>query len=527
MRKVSGYGVLVVVVVAAALAGLDLYVRSLSPRAKARVTKAIGERFDADVTLGGLQLSLFTPSATGGSLVVRHRGWNDRHPLIYISHFSAESTFFNLFFQRDKVRLLTIEGLQIHVPHRGQSASKTTRQEGEEIETNQPGKDRTQLKIGIATIVADGTQLEIEPKDPGKEPLRFDIRKLKLHSVGPGQPMRFESVLHNPKPPGLITTHGHFGPWQKEDPRATAVSGEYEFRNADLSVFKGISGILSSTGAFDGVLQHIQVRGQTDTPDFALRKRGSPVHLQTTFRSIVNGMNGDTILDNIDARFLHSEFICKGDVSKKSGRDGKTVNLLAVTKQNARMEDILTLVMADKAPFMTGAVQFQSKILIPPGPEAVIDKLRLDGDFKLTSAVFTSPKVNGKIATLSDRARGITKDEEDKIPQQTIASGLSSKFSMEGGTLALRSLLFCVPGASVKLNGTLNLPSRRLDLKGLFLMRATLSDTQSGLKHWLLKPIDPLFEKDGAGLELPFDVTGTQDHPTLSVSAFHHTFRVK
>jgi hypothetical protein len=58
-------------------------------------------------------------------------------------------------------------------------------------------------------------------------------------------------------------------------------------------------------------------------------------------------------------------------------------------------------------------------------------------------------------------------------------------------------------------------------------MQATLSDTQSGLKHWLLKPVDPFFEKDGAGLELPFDVTGSEDHPTLSVSAFHHTFEVK
>lgn len=528
MRRVSGYGALVVAVIVATLVGLHAYVRSLSPRAKARVIKETSDRFDADVTLGSLQLSLFpSPSVTGGPLIIKHRGWNDPSPLIYISRFSADSTFFNLFFQRDKVRLLTVEGLRIHIPRRGESASKTVRRDDEEIETNQPGSDRTQLKIRIATIIADGTQLYIDPKQEGKEPLRFDITKLQLHSVGAAQPMRFDAVLHNPKPPGLINSSGRFGPWQREDPRATAVSGNYEFSKADLSVFKGIRGTLSSTGSYSGVLQHIEVSGQTDTPDFALRDRGSPVHLRTTFQSTVNGMNGDTILENVDARFLNSEFICKGDISKANGRNGKTVNLFAVTKDNARMEDILQLVMADRAPLMTGNVQFQSKIVIPPGPKKVIEKLQLNGQFQLISATFTNPGVNEKMTTLSDRARGITKDKEATMPKQTIASDLNAHFRLQDGTISLTPLVFDVPGASVRLNGTFNLPSHGLDLKGLFRMQATLSETQSGVKRWLLKPIDPLFEKDGAGVELPFDVTGSQEHPTLAVSAFHHTFKVK
>jgi hypothetical protein len=528
MRKVLICGGLAIAVVAAAVWGIHNYVRGLGPRARAHVVKALSDRFDADVSLATLQLYLFpSPRAVGTSLSIRHRGWPDSQPLIAIKSFTADATFFNLFFLRYDVRLLRLEGLRIHVPHRGPSTTRTTKEDDEVVETKQPGGDRTQLGIQIAEIIADGTQLQIDPKDASKDPLQFDIGKLQLRSVGQARPLRFDAVLKNPKPPGLINSSGEFGPWQKEDPRTTAVFGKYDFRNADLSVFNGLRGILSSHGTYGGVLQHIEVQGETDTPQFALRKRGSPVHLRTKFRSVVNGMTGDTILDTVDARFLNSEFLCKGDVTRQVGKSGKTVNLVAFTRKTARMEDILHLVMDAKTPFITGDVDFQSKIVIRPGHEEIIRKLQLNGQFHLTSGVFTNQDVNEKIVTLSNRARGIPKSEQARLPQQTVASDFSGQFKLDNGVLSLSKLSFAVPGATVTLHGIYNMPSRSLDLKGLFRMGATLSETQSGLKHWLLKPLDPVFEKDGAGLELPFDVTGSQEHPTLSVSAFHHTFRVE
>ncbi len=490
----------------------------------------MSERFDADVTLDSLQLSLFpTPTVTGGALSVQHHGWNDSHPLIYIRRFTADSSFIDLFLQEDQVHLVRLEGLEIYLPHRGNATSKTIREDDEDIESGQPGSDRTRLRIGIQTIIANGTQLEIAPKEAGKDPMRFDIQQLTLHSVGSSQAMRFEAALRNPKPPGLINTQGRFGPWQKADPRATGLSGDYTFEGADLSVFKGIGGILSSTGSYGGVLQHIEVKGQTDTPDFVLRRKGTPVHLRTTFQATVNGMNGDTILENVDARFLQSEFICKGDVSRAENGKGRRVALYAVTGKSARMQDILQLVMGDEKPAaLTGNVQFQSKIVIPPEKEPVIDKLQLNGQFHLTAATFTSPKVNEKLATLSNRARGITaRQQQEQSPQQTVASEMSAKFDLKNGTISLRPLSFRIPGATVNLNGTFNMPSRTMQLAGLFRMQSTLSDTQSGVKHWVLKPIDPLFEKDGAGVQLPFEVKGTQEQPVLSVLALHHTFKVK
>jgi hypothetical protein len=51
-------------------------------------------------------------------------------------------------------------------------------------------------------------------------------------------------------------------------------------------------------------------------------------------------------------------------------------------------------------------------------------------------------------------------------------------------------------------------------------MQATLSKTQSGIKHWLLKPVDPFFKKDGAGFVLPIKITGTKDHPQFVAEVF-------
>jgi hypothetical protein len=57
-------------------------------------------------------------------------------------------------------------------------------------------------------------------------------------------------------------------------------------------------------------------------------------------------------------------------------------------------------------------------------------------------------------------------------------------------------------------------------------MKATLSDTQSGIKHWLLKPLDPIFKKDGAGFEVPVEITGTKDQPEVGTQVFHKTIHV-
>lgn len=501
-------------------------VQDFGPEARQRVIQALEQRFDADVDLKSLKLSIYPhPEAVGEGLSIRHKGWPDAHPLIYIRRFVARTDYDTVIARRNHVDLVRLEGLEIHIPPRGSSSLIQGSEENHQVEPDQPGQDTTRFQFLIETIVADGMLLEIEPKIEGKQPLQFQIEKLRLHSVGPGRAMAFNAKLTNARPPGLIDTAGTFGPWQKDDPRATAVSGNYNFQNANLGVFKGISGILSSTGTYHGVLQHINVDGETDTPRFALKGGGDPVHLTTKFHSVVNGTDGDTILDPVDAHFLSSEFICRGGIVHQSGAEGKTVSLNAVTT-HARMEDILHLIVGRGKPFLLGDVDFRSSIGIPPGHQDVLDKLRLAGQFAISAAQFTSPEVERKLLTLSDRARGISKEEERDQPSQTVASDFKGHFVLDSGVTSFSDLSFSVPGAAIQLAGKYNLRTEQIDMNGQFRMDATLSDTQSGVKHWVLKPFDRFFQKDGAGFEIPISVSGTKRSPEIGADVFHKHFTI-
>ncbi len=521
MNRTLKYGLLgVSVLTIGTMLWTSFYVKTLGPRLRVRVIEALNERFDADVELKSLDVQLYPqPQVSGEGLSIRHRGWNEAHPLIAVRRFQAATNYLTLAAGDNKVSLVTLEGLEIHLPPRGSKDRHIP------PPLNKQGAN--EFRFLIQKMVANGALLEIEPKVPGKDPLQFEIHELTIHALGPGQPMQFVSKLVNAKPPGLIDTTGRFGPWQRDEPRSTPVSGDYKFEHADLGVFKGISGILSSVGEYHGELQHIEVNGKTDVPDFSLQPKGDPVRLNTRFHSIVDGTNGDTLLDPVDATFLQSEFVCRGGVVQLPGRTGKTVSLLAVPK-HARMEDILKLVIGGKQPIVKGDVNFQTKIEIPPGRERVIDKLKLDGSFTLQQAFFTNPNVQRRLNELSERARGISKQESERdgVPTATAASDLRVRFKLNGGVTTLSLVSFRVPAARVDLAGVYNMINEKVDIKGKFAMQAKLSDTQSGLRHWLLKPLDPIFKKNGAGFEVPIEITGTKDQPEVGTTILHKKIRI-
>ena len=46
-------------------------------------------------------------------------------------------------------------------------------------------------------------------------------------------------------------------------------------------------------------------------------------------------------------------------------------------------------------------------------------------------------------------------------------------------------------------------------------LQATLSQMTTGFKSKLLRPIDPLFRRDGAGTVLPIGISGTRGEPSF------------
>src|SRR5262249_22989033 len=159
-------------------------------------------------------------------------------------------------------------------------------------------------------------------------------------------------------------TRGQLGPWNRDDPGLTPAAGKYVFSNAQLNDFKGLGGVLSSTGDFTGVLQRLDVDGQTNTPDFSLDIANHPMPLQTQFHAIVDGTNGNTLLDPVRAKLGDSVIEARGGVYKPKGEGGRTVELRASAKE-ARLEDLMRLTVSQAKPPMLGFATFQTEIVIP------------------------------------------------------------------------------------------------------------------------------------------------------------------
>ena len=457
---------------------------------------------DYDTTIAGLQVRAFPGLQVNiHGLVLRQKDRPAAPPLITVQDVSMSAGWFQL--ARKHAGRVNLNGLKIQVPPRRESQVR----------------ERGSSKIAgfvIDEIVADGTILRVFPKNPDKEPLEFEINRLRLQGAGPDQPMAFQAVLQNAKPPGEIHSDGKFGPWIAEEPAATPVSGAYTFRNANLGVFKGISGTLSSDGNYQGVLDHINVEGQTDTPDFTLSVSGQPVDLKTQFRAVVDGTDGNTYLDPVTGQFGHSTVVARGSIAGERGKKGKTVALDA-TVTNGRLEDMLRLGVKADRPAMTGAISFHSKIVIPPGDVDVAEKLQLDGAFEVAKARFSELNVQEKVNSISHRGKGDPEESADV----SVASDFSGRFKLGNGILTLATLRFAVPGVRVALDGTYGLVDQKLDLHGTASLEAKLSQTTTGFKSFLLKAIDPLFAKKNVGAVLPIKIGGTASSPSFGLDLGH------
>ncbi len=396
-------GVLLAIVVVGGL--LVLYLLTIPAPVESwlqdRIVLALREHYQSDVQLQNLHATLIPEfEASGDALIIPGKNAVGLPPLIMVKHFEVRAGVMELLRKPVHLSYLRLEGLQINVGPKGSPAS-------------QPAKPTSHTRLAnfeIDKVDADGTVLYVHRKDPSKEPMEWDLRKLMLRSAGVGQPMKFTAELTNPTPPGLIETTGKFGPWNMDEPSATPVSGNYDFQHADLSVFNGVSGILSSKGAYTGMLQNIVVDGTTDVPDFMLDRGGHEVHLTTEFHAVVDGTNGDTYLQPVKAHFLHSEVVTNGDVSGKPGQHGKTITL-NVDMEQAYVQDVLNLASKSDPPLLTGRMKLKANLEIPPGNEPVLRKLVLGGKFNVTEARFNNQKIENAIAELSRRGRGLDKDD--------------------------------------------------------------------------------------------------------------------
>lgn len=484
--------------------------QQVRPHARGWVEHWLEAKYQSDVDLAQFDISVWPRvHVEGAGLVLRYHGRTDLPPLLAIRHFHVDTSLRHLLRAPRHVDHVHVEGMQINLPPRGSSASPM----GDAAHGTGGGSEAG--SIVVDEVVADKVILMILPKKEGNSPQDYDISQLVMRTGGEHGSMKYHAILANPVPPGDINSTGTFGPWASSEPSDTPVTGNYTYEGADLSVFHGIGGILSSQGRFAGPLDTLQVEGTTDTPDFVVTSGGHKIHLTTKFKATVDGTNGDTRLEPVEARFRSTVLITRGSVEGKPGQHGKTI-ALDLSSKEARLEDLLRLAVKGD-PTMTGGVRLNTRFILPPGTADISDRLFLDGNFEIDAAHFTNPNVQQKFDQLSNRSRGQTgSDDQDN----NVASGMKGKFRLATGQITFSDLNFHVPGAQIQLAGTYGIDQGVMDFHGQLFMDAKLSQTMSGPKSFFAKVLDPFFSKNGHGTVLPIKITGTVDQPQYGLD-FH------
>jgi len=506
-------GVLVAFLVVIAVC-VSVVISRVEPILRRRVIETLSARFHSRVELASLHVFIADEVHVSGSGLQIYGATDPNpyepgvQPILLIKEFDFSTPLRDLFREPMRVQTVNVNGMSLNIPPKENRQQMTDMRKGS-------GK----MSIAVGQFICIDTKLLINTLKPGKPPLEFDISSLKMKDIGPGHPLHFEATLVNPKPVGNIQSSGEFGPLQEFSPRDTPVQGDYSFSNADLGTLKGIGGILSSTGKYQGSLGHIVVDGATDTPDFRIAISGHPVPLHTDFHAIVDGTDGDTYLEPVKARVLQSSFTASGKIVRVQSPHGHDIELNVVLDR-ARIEDLLQLGVKTDPPVMTGRVEMKTTLSLPPGAPDVANRLKLAGNFRVPDAHFTNPSVQGKIDSLSLRSQGKAKLAREH-PAENVASDLQGTFRLDDGVLSFSALRFVIPGTHADITGQYSLDGNTFDFHGTLRLDAKLSQMTTGWKSLLLKPVDPFFQKGGAGTEVPFKVTGTRSEPHFGLDFGH------
>jgi AsmA-like C-terminal region len=466
----------------------------------------------------GRGLRIWPPAQVAGVGVPVPQGAGE--PLIQVAEFRFHVPLRYHQGQPVHVSAVELKGLEVDLPPHSHFLHPA----------GEPRHGESRLKfsaVRVDRVESTRALLVLETDKPGKVPTEVAIAHLKLTGITPEGAMHFEAELTNPKPVGTIHTSGEFGPWNVEDPGQSLLTGAYRFTHADLSDFHGIAGMLSSTGTYAGTLRSLEVRGETDTPDFRLTHAGNAMDLKTQFRAQVDATNGDTHLEDVEATLGSSHIRTSGQVVRvlaetATGATAKPPHsighdiALKVRVEAGRVEDFLRLAMSDSAPLMTGNLAVTATLHIPPGHEPVHLRMATQGQYTLTDARFASAKVQGEVTDLSVRAQGEPGEKKTADPA-SILSQMQGHFQIANGVLTLPDLSFTVPGAEIHMSGTYALDGGTLHFAGVARTKATVSAMVGGWKGLLLKPADKLFERGSAGAVIPIHLNGTPSRPDFGI----------
>ena len=476
------------------------------PYTQPAVTKALQDRSSRTVQIRSFRKTFFPPGCVAEGVSFLHRQRKDLPPLITVQTLIIRGSYNGLLRIHPRLDEVEVKGLHVLIPPPGPS--------GQPSSVMPLTTSTTGASITIGEIKTDGALLEFMPRQPGQEPFKLQIHRLTLDEVGEGGVIPYHAALLNTEPPGEIRSEGKIGPWNENDPGSTPVTGSYTYEHANLAVFEGISGTLSSQGKFSGTIGHIDTSGEIDVPDFRVSGSSHTVHLNSNFQAVVDGTNGDTEIQNVDAHFQRTTVTSKGSVAGHAGQPGKIVRL-EMAVNSGRIEDLLFLFTEEKHPSLTGSINLRATVQVPPGPPGFLRKLDLAGSCGIGSERFTNPAVQKPVNALTQSAGGEDKKQQAEDPE-TVLSQLSGQVSVKNGVATLSNVSFSAPGTRAQIQGTYNLLDQKVDLHGTLYTNGKLDETTAGFKALVLKAVGPLLKQKSVTV-VPFAITGTSSHPSFAL----------
>lgn len=425
-------------------------------------------------------------------------------PLATLERMTVVGTWTNLIFHPHELYEIRLSGLHVRIPPPG-SKARGLIFNGGVIGSSQP-------TIAIETIVADETTLDFLANN-GTPPLRLQFPLLQVHNMHQGQPLSFSARALIPRPQGIVLANGAVGPFLANDYGATPLSGAYSLQNADLSQLPSISGHVSASGRYGGTFSGIETSGQLDIPDFRAAS-AHRVRLKADYRVLVNGTNGDVMIQDTEVRTGKSLITASGSVVGKPNK----VNLTIATK-DSRIEDLLKIVQHED-PSVVGKASFHAAVNLNNGPGKFLQRLDLKGEISVAQVSFVKPHTQHDMNAFAAR---VEKDPPgaSKIDPPQVTATASSPTAFHEGVAYFPDIHITFPGADAHLHGTFNLLDTRIHFTGKADLQRDISRATTGWKSGMLKPLSPFFRHNNAGAIISVAVTGTTKNPKIVQDMLH------
>ncbi len=452
------------------------------------------------------------PGLVASGLTLRRNSAPDLPPVGSIQNLTIQGTWLDLLLLRKSIHLVDVEGLRVVIPPVGSRANK------EDFPPGSSG-DFTGSSTVVEQLNIHHANLEIMRDDGSR--YMFPIRELVMRNVRKGQSASYTLDMQTPKPAGRIQSEGKFGPISSGSLGSTPLSGTYSYV-ADLATVRGIAGVLSASGNFQGTLDAIQTDARSDIPKFAVAD-GRPTRVNGTASGTVNGLNGNIVLHAVDLHTGSTDLHAQGTIEGAP----KTTNLdLTVTR--GRAEDLLRPFMADEVP-VVGQVKLRSHALLSPAEEGLdfLKRLKMTGTFDIPAERLTDRDTEKKLSAFSERAQGshavkLQPELFDATSStQNVLSALRGRATIRNGVVSTDQLTFQIPGAAADLKGHFDLRSHVVHLLGNLRMQADVSHATTGFKSALMKPLIPFFKKHNVGAVVPVAITGAPHHYKVSQNIMH------